>query len=532
MGIRRGAPALLSFTLVVLALALVPARTAGADDTVTYQPPVDAPVVDPFRPPKTTFGAGNRGLTYDLEPGTPVRASAPGTVVFAGWVAGTQHVTILHGDGLRTSYSFLESVGVRRGEDVAGGAVVGTAGAGFHFGVRDGDVYLDPASLFGVVEVRVRLVPHDEPAPDVHDSLLRERIALTKTVEEKGLLRRAVEWGVGRAEREVERSLDALRMVASLDPLAALQQGTRTFLDRRRADCTDDSVPTPTAPAAGRVGVLVAGYGSTSLDAAVDDVDIDALGHAASLRYSYAGGRVPDGDVPPDLASIPAQSYSAAHTFTDLYEHGLALADLVEATMSARPGTPVDLIAHSQGGVVVRLALVELARRGRIGELGTVVTIGTPHRGVDLGSAASLAGPIGRWFLTPIADLTDGGVDPDASSVVQMASASSLMLELRRDGIPAGVDLRTIGAAGDVVVPGDRTTVGGMPGAMVGLAGARAHDSLPGDPATTRELALAIGGAPPGCRGFAASLADAFLPEAIGFAQNAALLGAVVALPG
>ena len=532
MGIRRGALALLSFTVVVLTTSLVSVRPAGADDTVTYQPPVDAPVVDPFRPPKTTFGAGNRGLTYDLEPGTPVHASAPGTVVFAGWVAGTQHVTVLHGDGLRTSYSFLESVGVRRGEDVAGGAVVGTAGPGFHFGVRDGDVYLDPASLFGVVEVRVRLVPHDEPAPDTHESLLRERIALTRTVEEKGLLRRAVEWGVGRAEREVERSLDALRMVASLDPLAALQQGTHTFLDRWHADCTEPSVVAPAAPAAGRVAVLVAGYGSSSLDAAVDDVDLDALGHDASLRYSYAGGRVPDGDVAADLASIPARPYSASHTFTDLHDHGVALADLVEATLDARPRTPVDLIAHSQGGVVVRLALVELARRGRVGDLGTVVTIGTPHRGVDLGSAASLAGPVGRWFLSPIADLTDGGVDPGAPSVVQMASASSLMLELGRDGVPEGVDLRTIGATGDVVVPGDRTTVDGVPAAMIGLAGAHAHDALPGDPATTRELALAVAGEPPGCRGFVASVTDAFLPEAIGFAQNAALLGAVAALPG
>ena len=529
MGIRRGALALLSFTVV---LVLAPARPAGAGDAVTYQPPVDAPVVDPFRPPKTTFGAGNRGLTYDLEPGTPVRASAPGTVVFAGWVAGTRHVTVLHGDGLRTSYSFLESVGVRRGERVGSGAVVGTAGTGFHFGVRDGEVYLDPASLFGVVEVRVHLIPHDEPAPATHDSLLRERIALTRTVEEKGLLRRAVEWGVGRAEREVERSLDALRMVASLDPLTAIARGTRTFLERRRVACTDRSVDTPSAPAEGRVAVLVAGYGSSSLDAAVDDVDTTALGHDAALRYSYAGGRVPDRRVAADLASIPAMPYAPAHTFTDLDEHGLALADLIEATMDARPGSPVDLIAHSQGGVVVRLALVELARRGRIGDLGTAVTIGTPHRGVDLGSAASLAGPVGRWFLSPVAELSAGGVDPDATSVVQMASASSLVLELRRDGIPDGVDFRTIGAAGDVVVPGDRATVDGEPGAMVGLAGAHAHDALPGDQATTRELALAIAGQPPGCRGLVASLADAFLPEAIGFAQNAALLGAVVALPG
>src|SRR5436309_2035569 len=107
---------------VVLAIlvALVPAApvlAAGAS-TVTYRPPVDAPVVDPFRPPPEDWNAGNRGLEYATTPGTPVTASAAGQVVFAGQVGGTLHVVVLHDDGIRTSYSFLASISVHEGDKV------------------------------------------------------------------------------------------------------------------------------------------------------------------------------------------------------------------------------------------------------------------------------------------------------------------------------------------------------------------------------------------------------------------------------
>ena len=36
---------------------------------VSYQPPVDAPVTDPFRPPLTPYGPGNRGIDYATVPG-------------------------------------------------------------------------------------------------------------------------------------------------------------------------------------------------------------------------------------------------------------------------------------------------------------------------------------------------------------------------------------------------------------------------------------------------------------------------------
>src|SRR3954468_14948134 len=98
--------------VVVATISLtVPAADAAAADP-TYIPPVDGPIVDPFRPPSTPYGPGNRGVDFAPEPGSAVRAAADGRVVFAGQVGGSLHVVVLHPDGLRTSYSFLRSIAV------------------------------------------------------------------------------------------------------------------------------------------------------------------------------------------------------------------------------------------------------------------------------------------------------------------------------------------------------------------------------------------------------------------------------------
>lgn len=147
----------------MLATGLGPGRASGAEATrLDYDPPVDAPVTDPFRPPPMPWLPGNRGIEYATEPGTPVRAAADGVVTFAGAVAGSLHVTVRHPDGVRTSYSFLASIAVRAGAVVPRGAVVGRAGARLHVGARRGELYIDPASLWGAQgPPRARLVPLD-----------------------------------------------------------------------------------------------------------------------------------------------------------------------------------------------------------------------------------------------------------------------------------------------------------------------------------------------------------------------------------
>lgn len=125
-----------------------------------YEPPVQAPVSDPFRPPLHRFGPGNRGLEYATRPGQPVRAIGDGRVAFAGQVGGRLVISIDHPDGLRSSLVGLATLGVARGEWVRRGQVVALATASLHLGVRRDGVYLDPASLFDPAGPAI-LVPID-----------------------------------------------------------------------------------------------------------------------------------------------------------------------------------------------------------------------------------------------------------------------------------------------------------------------------------------------------------------------------------
>jgi murein DD-endopeptidase MepM/ murein hydrolase activator NlpD len=151
----------------VLGLAAVPGAALGAPPptrpqavpVVPYAPPVDAPVIDGFRVPATPYGAGNRGWEYATPGGATVRAAADGTVTFAGQVGAAYAVTVRHADGARTSYSQLAEVLVDAGTEVQQGQAVGRSTDRLHFGVRRGDVYVDPATLFAPVRGRARLVP-------------------------------------------------------------------------------------------------------------------------------------------------------------------------------------------------------------------------------------------------------------------------------------------------------------------------------------------------------------------------------------
>lgn len=138
---------------VALALALPSISLAPR-----YVPPVSGPITDHFRPPACQWCPGNRGIDYDVAPGTAVHAAASGQVDFAGPVGPALFVVVRHSDGLRTTYGFLQSVGVSVGQSVATGDIVGTGSGDLHFGVRRGDDYLDPEPFFLGRRLRARLV--------------------------------------------------------------------------------------------------------------------------------------------------------------------------------------------------------------------------------------------------------------------------------------------------------------------------------------------------------------------------------------
>ncbi len=123
-----------------------------------------------FVAPESTWGAGHRGLDLAGRPGQVVLAVEDGVVSHAGVVAGRGTVTVLHRDGLRSTYEPVDAE-VRLGQDVRTGDPVGRlassgshcparGGVGdgcLHLGARRGEAYLDPMPL--LVRVRVILLP-------------------------------------------------------------------------------------------------------------------------------------------------------------------------------------------------------------------------------------------------------------------------------------------------------------------------------------------------------------------------------------
>ncbi|MBH1934008.1 M23 family metallopeptidase [Streptomyces sp. AV19] len=115
-------------------------------------------VVRGWEPPPVRWARGHRGVDLAAGPGAPVRAAAPGTVSFVGTIAGRGVVTVeLTGTGdppLRTTYEPVRA-GVRRGETVAAGALLGELEPGphhcpegcLHWGLLRGREYLDPLRL-------------------------------------------------------------------------------------------------------------------------------------------------------------------------------------------------------------------------------------------------------------------------------------------------------------------------------------------------------------------------------------------------
>ena len=320
--------------------------------TVVYTPPVDAPITDPFRPPAGPYGSGNRGLDYDTSPDDPVRASAPGTVVFAGPVAGSLHVTIRHADGVRTSYSFLQTVDTAVGSPVSAGDVVGTAGEHLHFGARVGDAYVDPAVLFSVATT-VELLPFEVPPGSTpHDEA---RALFEVAIDEAdgqpaAALGPALRW----LRRRVGDGFEVLGPLAGPAGIGAFRRGLRPRGRPDRPPPVPAAVfrgPAPDHPAASsggservagstrpRVAVTVAGLGSTSDSAAIDDLRASDLGYDGSrvVRFSYRGGRTPDPAVA--IEGLAARPYTSADTQGDAQVAGVRLADLVEAVAAAEPG--------------------------------------------------------------------------------------------------------------------------------------------------------------------------------------------------
>jgi hypothetical protein len=531
-----------------------PLAAAPPDPPTRWLRPVDGPVVRPFEEPASRYGPGHRGADLAAAPGTIVRAANDGVVSFAGAVAGTLHAVVAHGGDLRTSYSFLARVDVRTGQTVTRGDVLGTTGGTgpehsggvLHLGLRVGDRYIDPMQLFEPTDLTelVRLVPTDLP-PAEPWSPSRERSALLDGLEAEGggpafvdkvldgavdagravvdggeaaagVVVRGASAGVKQLTRAgVALSIEIARLaeagwhrtaLAGLTrDLAAIAAGIRDWW-RSRDDCSADSAPADGTGGSGHLLMAVAGINSsTDDDGATFALDIDALGyHATEVEfYSYAGDHGP---------------YEKPDTWGDLLAAGERLGEQLKAMHAANPGREIDLVAHSQGGVVVDVFLQHVydAADPAYPPIGTVVTLASPHEGAPL---ATVAGDVrsnrtGRAVLD-VAEAVLPLPPSDGASTRELAKGSELMNDLWAHRLPDHVDFTSIGGADDYVVPATQIDVPGGTEVLVDVGGVSDHSAIPDDPRALQVVRAALEGRPPPCVGALEGLRGAVDPVVI-----------------
>jgi hypothetical protein len=569
-------------TLTAAVASAMPEAAADATTSGGWRLPVDGKVVRPFAEPSSAYGPGHRGVDLAAPSGTAVRAAGAGTVTFAGDVAGALHVVVTHRNGLRTSYSFLADVTVAVGDTVDTSTVVGHSGGSdpdsghgadmVHFGLRVGERYVDPLLLFQTRDLTelVRLVPVEPLGPDgswEHASV-DEPTALELGVGHQlvapnstddgcadgvpllggtiNAICDGVDWAAGATEDALRVGLDVLegagREGAAL--AARLRPELRDLLDDIRAatapvralllntppgrvlrdvveigqrmiewatqHCDRHSPAANGTGGSGHALIAVSGIDSSwdGRDRHTFDLDTDALGYDRDdvhwFSYAERGG-----------------AYGRDDTHRSLYKSAELLAAQLREQQAREPGREVDLVAHSQGGVVVDIFLKFLYEPSdpTFPPLGPVVSLASPHQGAPLArSGEALRSNDTTRHALDVVDAVNDRVGPffppsDSKAVRQLNPDSELMRRLRSTPLPDDVHYVSIGSTDDWVVPANRIHLDGATEVVVDVDGyANDHDAIPRDANALRAVRAALEQRPPPCTSLMAGIRSSVEP--------------------
>lgn len=476
-----------------------------------FLPPVRGPAIQRFVAPANRFAAGHRGIDFGVPAATEVRAAGEGRVVFAGPVAlDGLFVTVSHGQGLQTTYSFLSERTVTAGDRLMRGQILGRSGNGhpgegipsLHFGVRVRGEYVDPEAFLVDAPTAIALVPfHETPeaSPDNSRRVTRSRPA--RSSRENA---RSVDRAFARLGGVIARTLGRLRQLTTTGRQSNIGEGPASNPAHRSptlaagqipdrtvetgVGCTDAAgtlaphIPTPEqlrrgakAPRAPNENLVIAlaGVGSsTSRDvggqvrahAALYEADLSTLGFSPSsiFYFSYRGIERRPGAGPYRFHA----PYSKKDTLLPIQLAARKLDRQIQEIHRLYPDRKVDLVAHSQGGLVAQYFLERLyhPEQGKA-IVDHFVSIATPHRGSDLAQLHRVLSRTGkgRIALTTLDRIAVfiGLPPPTSLPVSQMAEGSRFLRQLALEWRPSRVKTTTIAATFDLVVPGPRTRLEG-----------------------------------------------------------------------
>ncbi len=433
----------------LLLVTLLVAVVSPAYGQTLLTPPVDAPVVRAFDIGAEEWSSGHRGVDYRIPRGTAVRAVGPGTVSFAGEVAGGNAVTIDHGGGLQTTYTWLSDILVTQGQQIDATTWIGHSGdahegiEGLHLGALLAEEYVDPIAYLG---------PLDQSA--------------------------------------------ALHLAPLRDPMDV---GTP------EEDCTDEVELPQDAPAPNdNIAVAIAGIGTKT----EGGVSADMIKHGPKLLgypkervydFSYAGTDGPRFHRP----------YSVTDSSGSLVKAAAELGDLMEKIARKHPGTEVDLIAHSQGGIVARAYLEGIAD-GWSTDLPPVehfVTLATPHKGAPLANEVRdiedewLTGGLVLDGLSNLMQKTGWLPDPRGAAVGQLRPDSALISWLAREDLVYGTRGLTLAMPHDFVVPADHALLDTETTRILRPEGLSGHSAIVRSPIARGVVHAFLRDAPIPCKG-------------------------------
>ena len=153
--------------------------------------------------------------------------------------------------------------------------------------------------------------------------------------------------------------------------------------------------------------------------------------------------------------------------------------------------------------------------------IGPVVTLSSPHEGAPLATAGEFIArsEAGRELLESL----PGGLvpPPSAESPRDLAEGSELLDRIHDAAMPDDVDVTSIGAALDVVVPASSTDVEGAEHVVVNPWSLGAHSAILTDSDALRAVRAALEGRPMPCVSFGDALVGAVAPAVISRVEHA-----------